>query len=132
MCAAKTGSMSIRDDHDRNVTVFEASGPVTPEDVSLAVEERFSNGPRPNAIWDLTDADVSKWTNDGLRHVAAVSRKFVAGRENGLSIIVVSDIAKQMFIKLYTAISEGELNSPITYVVLDTIDEAYAALDQKS
>ncbi|WP_420405266.1 hypothetical protein [Nisaea sp.] len=102
---------------------FIASGFVRPEDVFDAVSAYYEAVPKPWAVWNFLNADLSSFSADQFRKVAANGARFAAARgDDARSAIVVKSDAEAMLIRAFVAMAG--VVSPIPFRIFMDRDDA--------
>ena len=110
------------------LSVFSVSGSVTADDLIAAVAAHYGAKPTSNAVWDLTESDLSELDMAGLVRVSDAARQHSQGRRNPRTIVVVRSEQETYLVKLYEEISALR-GSPVRYDLVSSLAEAYALLE---
>ncbi len=79
-----------RQDHERQLTVFTCSGPVTLEDFKAALAEFYRQEPTRDLLWDLTGADLSTADIEQAEELAKFVKGIAHSREGGKNALITS------------------------------------------
>jgi ABC-type transporter Mla MlaB component len=120
--------IDVRHDEALELTVFSVSGSVTAEDFVAAIEAHYGPKRTSNAIWDVTQSDLSNIDMSALILMSDSARKHSENHASPRTIIVVADEQEARLARLYGEISEMR-GSPIHYVLATSLEEAYDKLD---
>lgn len=120
--------ITVATDPERNLTVFTVKGMVRPVEVIEAIKQAYGRESTSDSLWDFTEAFWGPFENDELVEIAGSAQQFADNRGDARTVIIAADRMESLIVKLYTLITE-RLNSPITYHITTTRDDAYAWLD---
>ena len=76
-------------DNENNLAVHTVKGPVKVEEIAGKIEEYHTGEPAKFAIWDFTAADLTNFSNEQLRSLVDVGKRFAERRAGGKTALVV-------------------------------------------
>ena len=80
-------------DEENHLTVHVFTGVVLAKDIVEAVKAQSASGPTLHNLWDLTDADMSRITNDDIQEIALLVKQAAPkGRTGRTAIVSASDL----------------------------------------
>lgn len=120
--------IDVRHDDALELTVFSVSGSVTAKDFVAAIEAHYGPKRTSNAIWDVSNSDLSNIDMSALIQMSDSARQHSENQVSPRTIIVVADEQEARLARLYSEISEMR-GSPIHYVLAASLEEAYDKLD---
>lgn len=111
----------------KGISIFDVEGFVTWQEIKDAVAYHFAQHPTRDVIWDFRDAEVSRLGGENIVEIVQDLNRLSVVRKNPRTVIVMGgDI---WIAELYREISKN-VNSPTTYQIVDTRDEALKWLEE--
>jgi len=110
-------------DSSRNLTIFKGTGAVRAEQVVAALLEFYRSGSTLNALWDLTEADLTGVDAGEIDRVITTAKEHAHLREGGKTAILVSRTVDFGIARRYEITSETRQH-PISHYVFRDRDEA--------
>ena len=80
-------------DEANHLAVHVLNGTISAKDIIDAVKAQSASGPTLHNLWDLTDADMSRITNDDIQEIALLVKQAAPkGRTGRTAIVSASDL----------------------------------------
>lgn len=111
-------------DRDKELTIFKASGEITPNDLLKATEQFYSSTEMTaHMIWDFSEADFSKADVQSIDSVAIFARTFSDKRSGKKTALVSTRPLAFGLAKMYQAKS-GMVGNTVNIQVFKTMEDA--------
>ena len=99
------------------------SGPLSPDEIYIAVSDYFLGAPKTNVLWNFLNADLSGFSADRFKEVASDSAKFASNRGgDARSAILVKSKMEYLLMQAYVA--RAGMESPIVFKVFTERDSS--------
>ena len=109
-----------------DLSVFEVSGRAPVDEYVRVIETHFPIHKSKNALWDLTQADLSYLDKSGISRIVDSANVVARYRDaGGRTAIVATRDVELVLLKIYSSLNELQ-GSTITYRVYDDLDDALA------
>lgn len=126
------GAISVEVVEDLSLSIFAVAGDVLVHDIVQFILKHFPEFRTDNSIWDLSSADLSVLTKDGIVRIAEAGRAVARYRRaDGRTAIVVRSDAERILLNIYKAINELQ-GSPRTFQFFDTRADAIAWIGERT
>lgn len=114
---------TIRDE-ERDLTINEIAGPVSEEEMYLALTGPDDHEPTRLLLWDMSRAEVAHVTPDILRKFVGKAAELGAGRQDGRTAVVAPDDLQFGLARMSEVFSELE-SAPYDFRAFRTRQEAF-------
>jgi hypothetical protein len=123
--------VSTKVDRKQDLTIHTAKGLITDEQMFEVQDEFYSNTPTRLELWDMSEADVSLVTIQGIRHF--IERDANLGSERGRGKCAVVVVKTLQFGLARMAETFAELtNLPFQFKIFKTMDSAMEWLTEST
>lgn len=117
------GSITTNIDIHNNLTIITANGILLYEDIMSTVTDYYSGTVTEFILWDLSEADVSKISNDEIMKIATKVKNISTDRVRGKTAIVSPKDLGYGLARMFEVFSEIQ-NLPFAYKSFRNISEA--------
>ena len=117
------GTIEIAIDTAKNLTTIKASGQLTADDFRECIERYYEGEVTPLILWEITNANLSLITTDGVIGIARLTKGKIKKREGGKTAVVLDDRFDFGIARMLEAYFEIE-DLPVTFQAFRNIDDA--------
>ena len=110
-------------DGQKNLAIHTVKGQVTEVEIAQKIEEYHLGEPEKYAIWDFSDADVTNLSNEQLKSLVSVGKKFAERRKGGKTALVVPEDLAFALGRMWETFAEME-SFAVTNRAFRSIEEA--------
>ena len=101
------GPITVEVVEELSLSIFAVTGDVLVDEIVRVILEHFPEHRSDNSIWDLTEANLSVLTKDGIVRIAEAGQAVARYRRaDGRTAIVVRRHVERVLLKLYKAVDD--------------------------
>jgi hypothetical protein len=115
----------IETNPELNLTIFKATGAVTPGEQMQVLKSFYGGSPTLNVIWDFTQLEKVAATSSELREIIQYAKQFSAKRPGGSTALVVNTKLKYGLARMASTFAEIE-ETPWAMAVFENFNDALA------
>ncbi len=105
--AGVTEAITVEIDEDLSLSIFTVAGDVLVAEIVEFILGHFPESRTDNSLWDLTRADLSVLTKDGIVRIAEAGRTVAPYRKaDGRTAIVVTSDMERVLLTIFKAIGD--------------------------
>ena len=124
--AGLSEAMTVEVVDEHSLSIFTITGSVLVDEIVRVILTHFPEHRSDNSVWDLTEADLSVLTKDGIERIVEAGRAVAPYRRaDGRTAMVVQKHTERVLLKVYKAVNELQ-GAPRPLRFFDTRADAIA------